>query len=68
MVQLTANEAHLRSKRPGRSFGFFMPAQFELLAREVSGLFHPQDKCFLELLDTVDVRHINVVNRLKEKL
>jgi UDP:flavonoid glycosyltransferase YjiC (YdhE family) len=56
MEPFLALGAELQSE--GHDIAFCMPAQFEQLAREVSGPFHPLDKCFLELLDTVEVRRI----------
>ena len=44
--------------KEGHEVAFCFPVQFESLAHEVSPLFYPQDKCFIELVDSPEVRKI----------
>jgi sterol 3beta-glucosyltransferase len=44
--------------KEGNEVAFCFPIQFKPLALEVSPLFYPQDKCFIELIDSPEVRKI----------
>jgi len=44
--------------KEGHEVAFCFPVQFKSLAHEVSPLFYPQDKCFIELIDSPEVRKI----------
>lgn len=44
--------------KEGHEVAFCFPEQFKPLAQEVSPLFYPQDKCFIELIDSPLVRKI----------
>ena len=45
-------------KSSGHEVAFCLPAQFETLAKEVSPLFYPQDRSFLELIESPEIRKI----------
>ena len=45
-------------KSSGHEVAFCLPAQFETLAKEVSPLFYPQDRSFLELIESPEIRNI----------
>ena len=45
-------------KSRGHEVAFCLPAQFETLAKEVSPLFYPQDRSFLELIESPEIRNI----------
>lgn len=44
--------------KEGHEVAFCFPVQFKFLAHEISPLFYPQDKCFIELIDSPEVRRI----------
>lgn len=44
--------------KEGHEVAFCFPVQFKSLAHEVSPLFYPQDNCFIELIDSPEVRKI----------
>ena len=45
-------------KSSGHEVAFCLPMQYETLAKEVSPLFYPQDRAFLELIESPEIRNI----------
>lgn len=45
-------------KSSGHDVAFCLPAQFETLAKEVSPRFYPQDRSFIELIESPEIRNI----------